>query len=59
MPYVRWAGRPAVLLERPKYAFAVLEPGGGWTKVDTELIRFGEAHGKHTRTSAVASSGGC
>ena len=43
MPYVRWAGRPAVLMERPKAAFAVLKPGGGWTRVDTEQVcQFGE-----------------
>src|SRR5215212_8498249 len=43
MLYVRWDGRPAVLLDSPKHAFAVLEPGGCWTRVDTDkVLQFGE-----------------
>ena len=32
-----------MLLESLKHAFAVLEPGGRWTRVDTdEVLQFGE-----------------
>jgi hypothetical protein len=43
MPFVRWGGRPAVLLDSPKHAFAVLEPRGRWTRVDVDQVsQFGE-----------------